>query len=434
MDGMQVRDVNRFLVLSALVALAGGAWARQTDITAQLRALPGVVSVRLSDGRESAPGSYEIAFEQPVDWKAPRGPKFSQRVILHNVAFDAPVLLVTSGYTASPGEAGELRRILGSPNIVTVEHRYFGRSMPSPVRWKYLTVQNAADDMHHIVTSLKKLYHGKWIDTGHSKSGQTALFYKCFFPNDVDATVAYVAPINVAQEDPRIPRYMETVGDADTRERLKSFQIALLKRQDEIMPLLKPNPKDYSIGVAKAYECGVLEVPYAFWQFGVPPSAIPALDAPADEMVRAYNRFGGLYYYSDRGIKEFEAFQYQAFTEIGYYNYDISYLKPYLKADPDPSNLILTPPEARSQIVYNPATMAFVFPFLQYKANHVIYVYGETDAWSATMLPLLGRTDAVKIVVKNAAHNASIRAASPEQKEAVYSALDRWLGLTLNRE
>ncbi len=140
-----------------------------------------------------------------------------------------------------------------------------------------------------------------------------------------------------------------------------------------------------------------------------------------------------MYYYSDPGVKQFEAFQYQAFTEIGYYNYDITDLKPYLKANPNPTNLDICPAGTQSKIVYNPQTMAFVFNYLQYKAQNVVFVYGETDAWSATQMQLLGRTNAVKIVVKGAWHNASIRAASAEQKELVYSSLESWLGMTLVR-
>jgi hypothetical protein len=77
--------------------------------------------------------------------------------------------------------------------------------------------------------------------------------------------------------------------------------------------------------------------------------------------------------------------------------------------------------------------MAFVFNYLQYKANNVVYVYGETDAWSATQMQLLGRTNAIKIVVKNANHGANIRASSPEQKTLFFSNMDQWLGLKLNQ-
>ncbi len=421
--------ISRPIIATGFALLASVAWAQ--DIQSQLRHLPGVVDVRLSDGRESEKGSYEITFEQPLDTSKPKGPKFEQRVVLHHARFDAPVLLLTEGYWVMRGEGGELRRMLGGPNFVTVEHRFFGQSIPNPIRWESLTVRNAADDMHRIVTALKQLYKGRWISTGVSKSGQTSLFYKCFYPNDVDATVAYSAPVNVTQEDPRISMFMETVGEPDVRARLKEFQIALLKREDEMIPLLKLNPKDYSMGVPQAYEYGILEVPYGYWQLGFKPADIPAPNAPAADLLRGYNRIGGLSQYSDEGRKQFQAFMYQAFTEIGYYNYDIGDLKPYLKSVPNPTNLVLTPPEARAKIAYNPATMAFVFPYLQYKANQVIYVYGETDAWAATQMRLLGRTDALKIVVKGAAHSAQITAASPEQKSSFYDAMERWLGMKL---
>jgi hypothetical protein len=77
--------------------------------------------------------------------------------------------------------------------------------------------------------------------------------------------------------------------------------------------------------------------------------------------------------------------------------------------------------------------MAFVYHYLQYEARNVIFVYGETDAWSATQMHLIGRTNAVKVVVKGAWHNASVRLASPEQKELICSALEGWLGVKVAR-
>jgi hypothetical protein len=62
----------------------------------------------------------------------------------------------------------------------------------------------------------------------------------------------------------------------------------------------------------------------------------------------------------------------------------------------------------------------------------VIYVYGEYDAWSATQIQLLGRTDAFKYIVAGAHHDAGVRLFSPEQKTSFYANLERWLGLTLN--
>ena len=187
------------------------------------------------------------------------------------------------------------------------------------------------------------------------------------------------------------------------------------------------------MGLTKAYEYGVLEFPFALWQYGTKPEGLPAPDAPAADLAKSYLQVNPLYYYSNTGKKVFEPFYYQAFTEIGYYNYDITDFKPYLNANPNPTNMDLCPPGTQNSIVYNPETLAFVYNFLQYKANNVIYVYGETDTWSSTQMELIGRTNAVKIMVKGAHHNASIHLASPGQNELVTSTLEKWLGLALKR-
>ncbi len=407
-----------------------------SELLRRLKALPGVAEVRETRfDAQSFKEGYEIVFEQPLDHQNPAGAKFQQHVFIGHAGYDRPVLLGTEGYAARGISGGELQRILGG-NVVTVEHRFFGRSVPSPVQWQYLTVKQSADDLHAIVAALKTIYPGKWVSSGTSKGGQTALFYKCYHPDDMDATVAYVAPVNVAQEDPRINRFIETVGDEATRNKIKAFQIALFQREDELLPLVKAqadrNRWTFAMGLPVAYEYGVLEYPYAFWQYGTNPSDIPAPDAPAETLVAHYNRVRTLYYYSDQGKKQFEPFLYQAFTEIGYYNYDITDFKPYMKALKNPSNLAICPDGVK--IVYNPATMAFVFHFLQYEANHVVYIYGDLDAWSATQMQLLGRTDAIKIVVKDSHHGARVAAFSPEQKDLFYAKMENWLGLKLNRQ
>lgn len=424
--------MKRFVAsLGPLLALLLCTTAPAQDIKERLERLTHVVAVTEVAGRNGT--TYDIAFEQPVDHADPNSPKFRQHLYLAHSDFAKPMILGTEGYSANRPSGGELSRILNAPNVLTVEHRYFGRSIPDPLVWKFLTVKNAADDMHEIVTSFKQLYTGKWVSTGASKGGQTALYFKCYYPNDVDATVAYVAPINVAQEDPRIIPFVDSIGDEAARKKIKEYQIDLLKREDEVIAALNVNPADYSMGVGKAFEFGVLEFPFAFWQYGSKVDIVPAPGAPVADLVAAFKKVNPMSYYSDRVVKQFEAFQYQAFTEVGYYNYDITDLKPYLKSNPNPTNMDLCPAGTKDTIVYNPATMAFVYHYLLYNANNIIYVYGETDAWSSTQMQLLGRTNAIKIVVAGAWHNASIRAASESQKKAVYDALDTWMGGPINR-
>jgi dienelactone hydrolase len=321
----------------------------ESELYRKLKALPGVVEVREARSN-SLRESYEVMFEQPLDHQNPGGEKFRQRFFLSHSDYAKPVLLGTEGYAARGNSGGELQRILGG-NQVTVEHRFFGRSVPSPAKWEFLTVIQSADDLHAIVTALKKLYPGRWVSSGTSKGGQTALFYKCYYPDDVDATVAYVAPVNVAQEDPRIYQFLQTTGDEATRKKIKEFQIAMFKREDEILPLVKEQADrrhwTFAMGLSAAYEYGVLEYPYAFWQFGTKADDVPAPDAPAEKLAEHYGRVNTLYYYSDQGKKQFEPFLYQAFTEIGYYNYDITDFKSYMKTLKDPSNLAICPDGAK---------------------------------------------------------------------------------------
>lgn len=428
-------DEARHAQAAARPAQAPAAAPVPADLAARLSRLPGVVDVKEMPAAGRLLQAFDVTFQQPVDHANPNGARFPQHVFVTHAGYDRPVVLGTEGYAARGNAGGELPRLLNA-NQVTVEHRYFGRSVPSPLDWTFLTVRQSADDLHAIFTALKTIYPGKWVSTGASKGGQTSLFYKCHYPQDMDATVAYVAPVNLHQEDPRVNRFTETVGDEASRKKLRDLQLALFDREDEVLPLVKAEADKrkwtFGIGLAAAYEYGILEHPYAFWQYGTSPAEIPAPDAPAAALAAHYNKVGALYYYSDQGKKQFEPFMYQAYTEIGYYNYDIAPFKGHMKALTTPSNIVLCPEGAK--IVYNPATMAFVYDFLRYKADHVVYIYGGLDTWSGTQMQLLGRTDAIKVVVENAHHGARIGAFSPEQKELFFSTMERWLGMKLQRD
>jgi len=405
-----------------------------SELLQKIRSLPGIVEVRAARfDDKSFREAYEVMCEQPLNHQNPSSAKFQQRIFVSHAGYDRPVVLVTEGYAAFGNRAGELTHLLGA-NQVSVEHRFFGRSVPSRLDWDTLTVRQSAEDLHVVVQTLKAIYPGKWISTGASKGGQTALFYKCFYPDDVDATVAYSAPVNIAQEDPRIYQFLQTVGDETTRARIRDYQKALFRREDEMMPLVKSWAEKMkwtvSMGLPESYEYGVLEYPLAFWQYGtVKPSDIPAPDAPAAALFDHYRQINSFFFYTDQGQKAFEPFMYQAFREIGYYNYDISDFKDIMKALTRPTNAVLCPKGVK--IVFDPSTMDRVYRFLQYEASHVIYIYGELDPWASTQIQLIGRTDAIKVVVTGGHHGVGLRDFTPDQRESCTARLERWLHLKL---
>jgi len=411
-----------------------GAGAIQENLYKKLKALPGV------EVREITPIGYfkeafEIRLTQPLDHRNPDAGTFAQRIFLSHADFEKPVLLETEGYGAFRNTIKELSRLL-SANQIIVEHRFFGESKPDSMMWNYLTVKQAAADHHRIVELFKRFYKGKWINSGTSKGGQTALFHRRHYPDDVDVTFTYVAPINLALEDPRINRFLENVGDEECREKIKQFQIAALTNRKKLLPLMEKDASEknsnFSIGIDVAFEYAVLEYSFSFWQYRLSDcSSIPGNDATAEELFKHLTRVVPLYLFTDAGMKQFESSYYQFYTELGYYEFMKSHVKDLLVAKTDHLNKMFTPQNA--EVTFRPEVMRDIYEWLQKKGDNIIYIYGEDDTWSATAVELTGETNALKIVKKGGSHGTKIRNLPDEQKEAVLSTLERWLEVRIER-
>ncbi|MEW6195729.1 MAG: S28 family serine protease [Bacteroidota bacterium] len=374
---------------------------------------------------------YEIYITQLLDHKNPESKTFTQRLYLSHFDFAKPMVLVTEGYSASRNYKFELSGILDANQII-VEHRYFGKSVPDKIDWQYLTIEQAAADHHAIVELFKQIYKGKWINTGVSKGGETTLFHRYFYPDDVDVSVPYVAPINLAQEDPRIYMYLNSVGTEECREKIKKFQRAFLTKKDEIRTLLMKDADQGQIRFAWDYdfvlEYMTLEYSFAFWQWGQTKCEdIPAPDASAEVLYNHMKASNPFYFFTEQAMKDFAPFFVQAYNEIGYYGYDLSPFKDLLAEINDGSNIMLVPEDAK--VDYNCTSLQNVNKWLQKHGNNILYIYGGNDTWSATSIQLTGETNAVKMIKQGGAHGTSIRNFEGEQKELIHSTLENWLGI-----
>jgi len=378
--------------------------------------------------------AYEIMFEQPVDHNNPDGPKFKQRIFLSFKNEDSPVVFITEGYSARRNYKSELASLLDANQII-VEHRYFGKSVPEEKDWQYLNIKQAADDHHAITNVFKKVFRGKWISTGISKGGQTTLFYKRFYPDDIDVAVPYVAPVNLAQEDPRIYTFFSSVGTEECREKILAFQREFLLRRDEIMPIMVKEIADKNLHMAFdndfLYDYMTLEYQFSFWQWGGKCEEIPEQDAPAEKLYKHMISVSGFDFFTKEAMDEFGPFYVQAYNEIGYYGYDTFPFKDLLKEIKNFSNAFLVPQNAK--INFNPNVMKDVNEWLQNNGNNILYIYGGNDAWSSTSMQLTGKTNAVKMVKEGGSHGTRIRDFENGQKELIYSTLENWLGVIIDR-
>ena len=437
-----IATMTRVFLTFSILALAFGGCndkaiqpAPPVDLLERLAALPGV-TVTEGDvpGGDIHSRAFEIEITQPIDHENPSAGTFQQHGFLLHADASAPMVLVVTGYEARTNFAGEAAQIL-SANQIYVSHRYMGESRPNSVDWEHLTVAQAAADHHQIVEIFKQIYGGPWVSYGASKGGQAALIHRRFYPDDVEATIARVAPIVFGVEDPRFDEFLtETVATEACREKYRQFQIRCLDSRDNLMPYLQDRVDNgiytYSMSLDSAFEYSVLEYPFAFFQAGSGDCEdIPDSDATYQEMFTALMSESGIEIFSDELSEYYAPVFYQIYTELGYYRLIDDHLKDHLEVLGDPSYSRFAP--RNIELTFHPDVVPDIAQWLQTQGHKIIYLYGAVDPWTAAAIELDGEVDALKIVEPDANH--SVRIATLRNPNPVYVKLEEWLGIEINQ-
>lgn len=407
----------------------------QKSVQRKLSKIPGVVSVEELENEAPFSSKYLIWFEQPVDHSDPGAGTFLQRVFLFHNDFKAPMLITTEGYKAEyakmPMYIDELAEHFKTNQIV-VEHRYFGESVPKAAGWDPLTVENAAADHHRIVQAFKKRYNQKWISSGISKGGTTALIHRVFYPDDVDITVAYVAPLNFYVEDGRHESFIATNATHQLRAGITGFQFRVLLMRDSIMQYLnnyiEANELTFKIPMSELYDMLVLEYAFAFYQWGWDLTSIPDEDATAEEHFLHFMRVSPPEYFSLES-SDYLPFFIQAARQLGYYNYEIRPFHNYMTIETTRGYL---------QRIFLPDSVNYTFDvsvsnriqnFLETEDPKMIFIYGEWDPWSASAVVFDWREkkNMQKFVKSSGDHRARINNMPGQQKEQILEIIKRWL-------
>ena len=228
---------KHFFTLLFLIASFNLTLAQEVVFEDQLFDLPDVIFTKIETAKDYK-SSYELKIKQPLDHSDASKGYFYQRAFLSHKGDDRPTVIVTQGYSRTANRIGELAEFIGA-NQIDVEHRFFGESMPDSLDYNYLNLKQATADLHHIRQIFGAIYTGKWVSTGISKGGATTIYYRYYYPDDVDVSVPYVAPINREVEDQRLYSFLESVGSDECRENIRAFQERILSNRDEVLPLLQ---------------------------------------------------------------------------------------------------------------------------------------------------------------------------------------------------
>ena len=419
------------------------------DLQNQLKELFGAKNVTAVDS-SSFTEFYQINVPQYIDHNNKTKGQFLQRVRIGIASKNAINVMLTEGYDIprmhmNPNFKMEVTSLLNA-NQILVEHRYFGESIPDSLSKKYLTYKQASADFHHINEKLKLLLKNKWISTGVSKSGDAALAYRFYYPNDVAATLVYGISLTTVAEEPRIEQFFDAKRSSESGKLINDAQLYLLKNKRTLLPLFKKiieiekqDLKPWDIEVL--YDYGVLDLENSFWQYY---KSMDDLKKEVNEVIdmetqrdeyklfeipskfedrlvffAAYSAIGNI-------VNKMKSHYYQAFSQGGYYGYNEKPFLPYLKLDNYPLSIF-----AGEKTTFNPEFRQQQKKWTENMMQNVILINGTNDPWSVCKIVPSSEKDNLVISVANANHNLRLEDLTSEEMTKVKSKLSKWLNIKM---
>ncbi len=423
-----------FKIGHLIVFLFFSFWLSASELSDRLMSLKGVVSVEELTPPKFFTEKYLIVFEQKLDINDPNSEMFYQRVFLSHKSYSAPIIFVTEGYSADyaakTNDVNELSDILGA-NQICVEHRYFSESKPTNLDWQFLTTRSAADDHHVVRQVLGQIYQGKWVSTGISKGGEACLLYQMYYPYDVDACVAYVAPIAKALKDGRHEIFLKNVATKNERKKVSNFQLEILKRRDSIFPMFvkfcETAKLSFNLPLEEIYDYCVLEYSFAFWQWIRDTKKIPSKKETDAKLFQHLLAVSGPDYFSIEGAESTLPFFYQAAKELGYYGYDTEMFEKYLKIKSSKGYFKKIFLNNDIKVDFYSQTSIDLEKFVQNKAKNTILIYGEYDPWTAVAPEIVPNKNVLKVVKPKGTHSTRIKNMPKIQHDMIINVLNEFL-------
>lgn len=320
----------------------------------------------------------------------------------------------------------ELAEILDA-NLIKVNHRYYEHAIPENPDYKFLTIEQAATDLHELVTIMKDFYpNSKWISTGVSKGGMTAVYFRRFYPVDVDITIPRVAPTFTGQEDKRLNNFLNDGIRKEEMDRFVMFTKDVLSRTDEITPMLSQYIRKDS-NLWKSLEGDeIIELLlnvyfFEYWKNkGIQFMVIPEVGASPKRVLNTIYSYIAplLEYFDDINGR---AYYYQVFTELGM----ISSAYPEIEFRHNYNDIIKKMYDISDIPEYDPKIMSDINNWVEESGDKIIYLYGELDPYSSCQFKLGNNTNVEKFIIKGQSHALFIK--QMDEYEKFYAKLTDWM-------
>jgi hypothetical protein len=413
------------------------------DILVRLSELPGVTVQEMQP--MFAPEGYRyfvLQVQQPVDHANPDGPSFTQEVSLIHKDTAAPMVALTTGYQDYVRDAADEPTEMLQANQISIEHRYFGTSRPTDPDWSKLTIKQMADDEHAIVVKLKAIYATPWISTGASKGGMTATYHRRFYPDDVVATIAYVAPLSFGLPDARYATFLAADGEPTCAAKVRDVSTEMLhNRRAALLSRAQTQATtqhlEYTrIAIGPALESAIRDIEYTYWQYYGEAfcGQVPDVTATDAQMWAFLDQVSPVSFSADDETAAFDAYFYQAYFQLG------SPGTVAMRGDIDTGNVAqyamyseadyaLTLPLATPAPTLDPAPMQDIDTWAKTDADRVLWVYGAWDPWSAGAYTPGTAHDTAVLAVAHGTHGANISRLASADRQLALQKIEAWTGV-----
>jgi len=261
----------------------------------------------------------------------------------------------------------------------------------------------------------------------------TATYHRRFYPEDVDGTVPYVAPMSFAAPDARYTGFVDSIGTDGCRAALRAAATEMLQNRRAAMESRAAAQSGHTytrIALGPAVEGSIASLEWAFWQYyGVEfCPQVPAATASDDALFDFLDEISPVGDNDDDQVAQFEAYYYQAYAQLGYPDGNATYLDPFLLyTDRDYDGALPTP----TLPTYDGATaMHDVETYVQSEGSRLLFIYGQWDPWTGGQYELGQATDSLKLIQVQGTHGSRINRLAPADRDAAYAKLAAWTGVS----
>lgn len=415
-----------------------GETAGEADIYDLLVAIPGMSAVeRETDGDTRF---FELTYQVPIDHGDPGAGEFGITMTLIHRRVDAPMVLFTTGYHNYFYDIEvELSRLVGG-NQLSLEKRFTGASKPD-ADWTKLNAAQVAADGHAVVGALKGIYGAPWLRTGGSLGGEDAVYHHYFYPEDFAGVVSYVAPFVLGLADGRFVDHFATAVDQGCQGTLEELQVRMLGEEREALIALLGQELELGeitrVGTYdRALQTLVLELPWNVWQsYGsLACAALPAADDPglgAAELLGLLDEYVGVFGVTDARFETFDAYSYQAFTQLGRPAVPLAHLEGLV--DPDYVDLETGAPPPGVPLPFDADFLPAIHSWVATEATDIVFIYGDLDPWSAGKIDAADNPSVASYHNPDGLHGTRMSQLSADDRAAIEAEIGEWLGADLGR-